>query len=140
MHHKYQSPWFTEALQSENNLEINKLENNIITDICIVGGGFTGLWTALKIKEKNSSINIVIVEKDLCGSGAAGRNGCCMIPQSTKFSAMKKIVGIQDAKKMTQATEEAVYNIKAYWSFPKKKPSLSLGSKPSNCPRLPLTI
>ena len=50
MHNKYQSPWFTEALESEGKLEINKLENNITTDICIVGGGFTGLWTALKIK------------------------------------------------------------------------------------------
>ena len=51
MHNKYQSPWFAEALQSEGKLEINKLENDITTDICIVGGGFTGLWTALKIKE-----------------------------------------------------------------------------------------
>ena len=114
MHNKYQSPWFTEALESEGKLEINKLENNITTDICIVGGGFTGLWTALKIKEKKPSINITIIEKDLCGSGAAGRNGGCMIPQSTKFTAMKKIIGLKDAKKMVQATENAVYNIKDY--------------------------
>ena len=71
MENKYQSFWFTEALQSEGKIKINKLENNITTDICIVGGGFTGLWTALKIKEKNSSSNIVIIEKDLCGSGAS---------------------------------------------------------------------
>ena len=114
MHNKYQSPWFTEALQSEGKLEINKLENDTTTDICIVGGGFTGLWTALKIKEKKPSINIAIIEKDLCGSGASGRNGGCMIPQSTKFTAMKKIIGLKDAKKMVQATENAVYNIKDY--------------------------
>ena len=111
MENKYQSFWFTEALQSEGKIKIKKLEHNITSDICIVGGGFTGLWTALKIKEKNSSIDITIIEKDLCGSGASGRNGGCMIPQSTKFTAMKKIIGIEDAKKMAQATEHAVYNI-----------------------------
>ncbi len=116
MENKYQSFWFMEALQSEGKIEIKKLEHNITSDICIVGGGFTGLWTALKIKEKNSSTNITIIEKDLCGSGASGRNGGCMIPQSTKFTAMKKIIGIKDAKEMVQATEDAVYNIKDYCS------------------------
>ena len=56
MQNKYQSPWFVEALQSEGELKINKLKTNLTTDICIVGGGYTGLWTALKIKEKNVSI------------------------------------------------------------------------------------
>ena len=114
MQNKYQSPWFVEALQSEGKLEINKLETNITTDMCIAGGGFTGLWTALKIKEKKPSINIAIIEKDLCGSGASGRNGGCMIPQSTKFIAMRKIVGVEDAKKMVKASEDAVYNIRDF--------------------------
>jgi len=114
MQNKYQSPWFVEALQSEGELKINKLKTNLTTDICIVGGGYTGLWTALKIKEKNSSIDVTIIEKDLCGSGASGRNGGCMIPQSTKFTAMKNTIGIKDAKKMVNATEDAVYNIRDY--------------------------
>ena len=114
MQNKYQSPWFVEALQAEGELKINKLKTNLTTDICIVGGGYTGLWTALKIKEKDSSIDITIIEKDLCGSGASGRNGGCMIPQSTKFTAMKNTIGIKDAKKMVNATEDAVYNIRDY--------------------------
>ena len=114
MEYNYQSPWFNEALKSEDNKKINILNTNLTSEICIVGGGFTGLWTALKIKEKNSSINITIIEKDLCGSGASGRNGGCMIPQSTKFLAMKKIVGVEDAKRMVKASEDAVYNIKDY--------------------------
>ena len=114
MQNKYQSPWFVEALQSEGKLEISKLETNMTTDICIVGGGYTGLWTALKIKEKDSSIDITIIEKDLCGSGASGRNGGCMIPQSTKFLAMKKTIGVDDAKRMVKASEDAVYSIRDY--------------------------
>ena len=105
MEHHYQSPWFVEALQREDNLEVNQLNLNLNTDICIIGGGFTGLWTAIKIKEKNPSKNIVIIEKDLCGSGASGRNGGCMIPQSTKFQGIKKIVGLRRCKKICMATE-----------------------------------
>lgn len=114
MEYHYQSPWFVEALQKEDNLEINQLDLNLNTDVCIIGGGFTGLWTALKIKEKKPNTNIVLIEKDLCGSGASGRNGGCMIPQSTKFQGIKKIVGLEDAKKIVMATEAAVNNIKDY--------------------------
>ena len=114
MEYHYQSPWFVEALQKEDNLKINQLDLNLNTDVCIIGGGYTGLWTALKIKEKNPNTNIILIEKDLCGSGASGRNGGCMIPQSTKFQGIKKIVGLEDAKKIVMATEAAVNNIKDY--------------------------
>ncbi len=114
MEYHYQSPWFNEALQKEGDIKINQLDSNINTDICIIGGGFTGLWTALKIREKKPTINIVIIEKDLCGSGASGRNGGCMIPQSTKFQGIKQVVGLKDAKKIVVATEAAVNDIKYY--------------------------
>ena len=114
MEHHYQSPWFIEALKEEGDLKINQLDSHLNTDICIIGGGYTGLWTALKIKEKKPTINVVIIEKDLCGSGASGRNGGCMIPQSTKFQGIKKIVGLEDAKKIVISTEAAVNNIKNY--------------------------
>ena len=50
----------------------------------------------------------------MCGSGASGRNGGCMIPQSTKFQGIKKIVGLNDAKKIVVSTEAAVNNIKDF--------------------------
>ena len=43
MEHHFQSPWFIEALQKEGDLKINELKENLDTDICIIGGGFTGL-------------------------------------------------------------------------------------------------
>ena len=111
---KFQSFWFSDAIAKEKNIQINKLKENINADICIVGGGYTGLWTAIKIKEKKPTMNIVIIEKDLCGSGASGRNGGCMIPLSSKFPAMKKIVGTEDAVRMVKASEEALNKIKNF--------------------------
>jgi glycine/D-amino acid oxidase-like deaminating enzyme len=45
------------------------------TDLCIVGAGYTGLWTALLAKEKNPERNVVIIEQLETGAGASGRNG-----------------------------------------------------------------
>jgi glycine/D-amino acid oxidase-like deaminating enzyme len=45
------------------------------TDLCIVGAGYTGLWTALLAKEKNPERNVIIIEQLETGAGASGRNG-----------------------------------------------------------------
>lgn len=44
-------------------------------DVVIVGGGFSGLWTAHHLKEWEPALRIAILEKNLVGSGASGRNG-----------------------------------------------------------------
>ena len=44
-------------------------------DVCIIGAGFTGLWTAYYLKKADPSLNIVVVEREFAGFGASGRNG-----------------------------------------------------------------
>lgn len=44
-------------------------------DVVIVGGGFSGLWTAHQLKELDPVLKIAVLEKDVVGSGASGRNG-----------------------------------------------------------------
>jgi len=55
--------------------DMTPLTSTVRADICIVGGGFTGLWAALTIKRLSASAEVVLVEREFCGSGAAGRNG-----------------------------------------------------------------
>ncbi len=45
------------------------------TDLCIVGAGYTGLWTALLAKEKNPERSVIVIEQLETGAGASGRNG-----------------------------------------------------------------
>ncbi len=45
------------------------------SDLCVVGGGYTGLWTAIIAKERDPSRDVVLIEADSCGWGASGRNG-----------------------------------------------------------------
>ncbi len=44
-------------------------------DVCIVGGGYTGLWTAYYLKQADPGLRIALLEREFCGFGAAGRNG-----------------------------------------------------------------
>jgi glycine/D-amino acid oxidase-like deaminating enzyme len=44
-------------------------------DLAVVGGGYTGLWTALRAKERDPSRDVVLVEADVAGGAASGRNG-----------------------------------------------------------------
>jgi glycine/D-amino acid oxidase-like deaminating enzyme len=51
------------------------LEGPAEADLCIVGGGFTGLWAALHAKEGDPGRDVVVLEADSIGFGASGRNG-----------------------------------------------------------------
>ena len=55
-------------------------------DVAIVGGGLTGLWTAWYLLERDPALRIVILEKEIAGFGASGRNGgwcSALFPRST---------------------------------------------------------
>ncbi|WP_209506236.1 MULTISPECIES: FAD-dependent oxidoreductase [unclassified Ruegeria] len=51
------------------------LEAEITCDLAIVGGGFTGLWSAIKARARHPNANIVLLEADCLGNAASGRNG-----------------------------------------------------------------
>ena len=51
------------------------LERPIDCDLCIVGGGYTGLWAALYAKEQQPGRDVVVLEGVRCGAGASTRNG-----------------------------------------------------------------
>ena len=56
-------------------MQYPELGSNEEFDVCIIGGGFTGLWTAYWLSELSPQIYIVILEAEYVGFGASGRNG-----------------------------------------------------------------
>ena len=44
-------------------------------DVAIVGGGFTGLWTAYHLRRADPSLRVAVIEREMIGFGASGRNG-----------------------------------------------------------------
>ncbi len=55
--------------------DLAPLTTTVRADVCIVGGGFTGLWAALSIKRLEPDTAVVLLEREYCGAGASGRNG-----------------------------------------------------------------
>jgi glycine/D-amino acid oxidase-like deaminating enzyme len=51
------------------------LEGSVEADVCIVGGGYTGLWTAYELRRADPSLEVVVLEREVAGFGASGRNG-----------------------------------------------------------------
>ncbi|MGB3763835.1 MAG: FAD-dependent oxidoreductase, partial [Ornithinimicrobium sp.] len=51
------------------------LTGEIDADLVVIGGGYTGLWTALQAKEDDPSRDVVLLEAQVIGGGASGRNG-----------------------------------------------------------------
>ena len=87
---------------------------DIRTDVCIVGGGYTGLWTALALKQKQPELDIVVIDKGLCGSGASGRNGGCLLSWSTKYLSLRRLYGEAEACRLVRASEQAIYQIRDF--------------------------
>lgn len=51
------------------------LRGPIDADVAIVGAGFTGLWTAYYLKKADPHLRVVVLEREIAGFGASGRNG-----------------------------------------------------------------
>ncbi len=67
------SYWF-DSLGAEPELR-SPLPGDCEVDVAIVGGGFTGLWTAYYLMRADPSCRVAVIERETAGFGASGRNG-----------------------------------------------------------------
>ena len=64
--------WLDDSTRPEM---LGALTTDTRADLVVVGGGYTGLWTALRAKERDPGRDVVLLEATRCGSAASGRNG-----------------------------------------------------------------
>ncbi len=57
------------------------LARPVEADVAVVGGGYSGLWTAYYLMQADPSLRVVVVEAEFCGFGASGRNGGWVSPK-----------------------------------------------------------
>ena len=112
----HRSLWLEEALAVDDGGPAAALEGEQTADVCIVGGGYTGLWTALRIKELEPGCDVAIVEADVCGAGASGRNGGFLTTWWSKLGTLIKACGEEEGVRIARASEEAVDSIEAFCS------------------------
>lgn len=87
---------------------VTPLKQSSRADVCVVGGGFTGLWTAIRIKELEPSTEVVLIEADVCGAGASGRNGGFAMTFWHHFLGLESACGTPAALWLARASADAV--------------------------------
>ncbi|AMO76126.1 MULTISPECIES: FAD-binding oxidoreductase [Pseudomonas] len=109
----YRGFWYAQALDRDCHLAPS-LKGNEQADVCIVGGGFLGLWSAIRLKQAHPERRIVIVERDRCGSGASGRNGGIATNWWAKYLSVMSICGEKEARRICEAAESAIDEIGSF--------------------------
>ena len=85
------------------------LDGDLDADVAIVGGGYTGLWTAYYLSLADPSLRIALVEKNVCGFGASGRNGgWCSALFAASHSKIARRYGRSAAIDMQRAMVDTV--------------------------------
>jgi glycine/D-amino acid oxidase-like deaminating enzyme len=112
--------WLREALAAEAVASPHlasaapPLRGTITADVAIVGGGYTGLWTAVRVAELEPSARVVLLEADICGGGPSGRNGGFATNWWDEFPTLLRRYGADGARAVGEAMEAAVDELGAF--------------------------
>jgi glycine/D-amino acid oxidase-like deaminating enzyme len=97
--------WFDSIAEQEDGFRPRAgLDADTRVDVAIVGAGLTGLWTAYYLQEHDPALRILLLEKEVAGFGASGRNGgwcSALFPWSA--SKLEKRYGFDAAVAMRRA-------------------------------------
>ncbi|QHC33475.1 FAD-dependent oxidoreductase [Streptomyces sp. HF10] len=84
------------------------LPGDATADVVIVGGGYTGLWTAYYLKKAAPFLRITVLEQKFCGYGASGRNGGWLYNGIAGRDRYAGLHGREAAVRLQQAMNDTV--------------------------------
>ena len=111
MKHSAQGWWLEEAGAPEPR---PPLEGSYDADVAILGGGYTGLWTAWHLLAAEPQARVAVLEADLCGHGPSGRNGGFCESLWLRLPALRARLGDAGARAVADASSESVAAIGAW--------------------------
>jgi glycine/D-amino acid oxidase-like deaminating enzyme len=83
-------------------------------DVAILGGGYTGLWTAIRLAELAPGARIVVIESDICGGGASGRNGGFVTGWWDELPGLIHLAGDAEAVRTAQALDVSIADMRTF--------------------------
>jgi glycine/D-amino acid oxidase-like deaminating enzyme len=88
------------------------LPGDTTADVAIIGAGFTGLWTAHHLLRHDPTLRVIVIEREIAGWGASGRNGgWCSALFPTPWSRIARQHGADAARRMQQTLQGAVDDV-----------------------------
>jgi glycine/D-amino acid oxidase-like deaminating enzyme len=106
--------WLEEALAAEPLAPERSFDGEAEVDVAIVGGGYTGLWTALALRERDPSLRIAVLEQEVVGWGPSGRNGGFVHGFWTQLAALRELLGDADALRLARAGSRILPALRAF--------------------------
>ncbi|HET6945739.1 MAG TPA: FAD-dependent oxidoreductase [Gaiellaceae bacterium] len=106
--------WLEDALAREDGAPAAPaLDGDARADVAIVGGGYTGLWTALALRERAPDLRVALVEAELCGAGPSGRNGGFCHGYWAALGSVLPVLGVEESLRLCRAGERIVPAVRA---------------------------
>jgi glycine/D-amino acid oxidase-like deaminating enzyme len=106
--------WLEQALAAEGDpAPAPPLRGDSSTDVAIVGGGYTGLWTALALRERHPSLGVTLVEAEICGAGPSGRNGGFLHGYWEALASVLPVLGEEGAVRLCLAGDRIIPAVRA---------------------------
>ncbi|MFJ8214004.1 NAD(P)/FAD-dependent oxidoreductase [Streptomyces sp. NPDC096033] len=87
------------------------LTTDATADVVIVGGGYTGLWTAYYLKRTAPDLRVTVLEQKFCGYGASGRNGGWLYNGIAGRDRYARLHGLQAAQRLQHAMNDTVTEV-----------------------------
>jgi glycine/D-amino acid oxidase-like deaminating enzyme len=104
--------WITQAGELRDRPPLRGRETS---DVCIVGAGLTGLWTAYYLKKTDPSLAVAIVEDRFAGFGASGRNGGwltnAIAGSPRRYAATHGVEGVRDLQRAYSDSVDEVISV-----------------------------
>jgi glycine/D-amino acid oxidase-like deaminating enzyme len=89
------------------------LDGDREADVCIVGAGYTGLWTAYELLRADPSLAVVVLEREVAGYGASGRNGGWVLGEVSTGTRQRAEAGDAAVAALERAAQETVDEVGA---------------------------
>ena len=107
--------WLEDALAREGDAApARALAGDATTDVAIVGGGYTGLWTALALLEQAPDLGVTLLEAEICGDGPSGRNGGFLHGYWGSLPGILSVLGEEGALELARAGEQIIPGVRAW--------------------------
>lgn len=90
------------------------LEGELSADVVVVGGGYTGMWTAWQVKALEPQARVVLLEAGVCGHGPSGRNGGFCNVMWFSLANMRERWGDAAALAVAEAARGAIDGVEGF--------------------------
>ncbi|HEX5922910.1 MAG TPA: FAD-dependent oxidoreductase, partial [Baekduia sp.] len=103
--------WLQQALAEDRGAACPPLAGTVNADVCVVGGGFLGMWAALEVVEQAPDAKVVLIEAEGCGFGASGRNGGWVTSWHDELEDLVERFGVDRARWLVERSTWAIDRI-----------------------------